>query len=271
MKYGRTGVPQGVRSPVFQVEIIFEGDLSHFLHSSLRGTFPVGRILGEKTSVKDVIEACGAPHPEVDLIALVDESGAPARALDFSFQVATSLTLAVYPVPAPLDVLPLAPRLQSRACDRFVADGHLGALARHLRLLGIDTTYERDADDRRLLEIMTTESRALLTRDRHLLMHSVVHRGYCPRSSDPEEQTREILRRFPASAQAFAMTRCLHCNGILNEVPKQQILEELAHEPRTLRYYDHFLRCPDCGRIYWRGSHFDKLTARLTRLRGDSE
>lgn len=254
---------------MFVVELIFCGDLPGFLRRSLRGASRVRRDLGEKTSVKDVIEACGIPHSEVDLIALLDDDGTAVRALDFPFQVDAPVTLAVYPVPAPRDLLPSAPRLQARDCDRFIADGHLGALARHLRLLGIDTAYERDAEDRRLLEIMRAENRALLTRDRRLLMHSIVRNGYCPRSDDPEEQAREVLRRFelPGRPERISpMSRCLHCNGLLRETPKREVLAALAHEPRTLRYYDDFLRCQDCGRIYWRGSHFEKLTARLARI-----
>lgn len=255
---------------MFPVELTLCGDLPGFLRRSLRGVSVVRRNLGEKTSVKDVIESCGIPHTEVDLIVLLDETGAALRDVDFQFQLDAAAKLAVHPAPAPPDLLPSAPRLQDRGCDRFVADGHLGALARHLRLMGIDTAYERDADDDRLLEIMRRDHRALLTRDRRLLMHSIVRDGYCPRSDDPEEQGREVLRRFPMlgkPGRLTSMSRCLHCNGILREVAKQEVLVPLAHEPRTLRYYDDFFRCPDCGRIYWRGSHFDKLSARLTRLR----
>lgn len=254
---------------MFAVELAFCGDLPGFLRRPLRATSSVVRELDGKTAVKDVIEACGVPHPEVDLIVLLDESGAAVRALDFSFPVDEPMGLAVYPVPAPEDLLPTAARLQTRNCDRFVADCHLGALARHLRLRGLDTAYEHDAADGRLLEIMVAENRALLTRDRRLLMHSIVRQGYCPRSDDPEEQAREVLRRFVVSGRPAAlapMSRCLRCNGMLREVPKHEILAALAHEPRTLRYYDEFLRCEDCGRIYWRGSHFKKLTDRLARI-----
>ena len=125
----------------FPVELTFAGDLPWFLRRGLRGASPVRRLLGEKTSVKDVIEACGVPHVEVDLIALLDESGNTVRDLPFAAQLDSPANLAVYPVPAPPDVLPGAKRLQSRACQRFIADGHLGALTRHLRLLGIDTAY----------------------------------------------------------------------------------------------------------------------------------
>jgi hypothetical protein len=124
---------------MFDVELAFCGDLPGFLRRPLRGASHVRRELDVKTAVKDVIEACGIPHPEVDLIALLDEGGTAVRALGFSFSVDAQIRLAVYPVPAPKDLLPTSPRLQARDCDRFVADCHLGALARHLRLLGIDT------------------------------------------------------------------------------------------------------------------------------------
>lgn len=263
------GLPwtRAVGYAMFSVELNFCGDLPRFLRRALRDASPVRRELGEKTAVKDVIEACGVPHVEVDLILETDESGTAVRALDFSFPVDSPVTLALFPVPAPQELLPSAPRLQKRDCDRFVADGHLGALARHLRLLGIDTACERDADDRRLLEIMAAENRALLTRDRRLLMHSIVRHGYCPRSDDPEQQAREVMRRFELSGHRLSpWSRCLQCNGLLRRVPKHEVSAALADEPRTLRYYDDFRRCPDCGRIYWHGSHFEKLEARLARL-----
>jgi uncharacterized protein with PIN domain len=255
---------------MFAVELQACGDLAGFLRRPLRGASPVRHMLRGKTAVKDVIEACGIPHPEVDLIVVLDGEGGAGGSLDFAFRLAAPARLAVYPVPAPPDVLPAAPRLQARGCRRFIADGHLGALVRHLRLAGIDTAYERDADDGRLLEIMSREDRALLTRDRRLLMHSIVRHGYCPRSDDPEEQAREVLRRFTPEqgpGDPGPLGRCLRCNGLLREASRQEVVAPLAGEPRTLRFYDEFFRCSDCGKIYWRGSHFGKLAARLSRIR----
>jgi uncharacterized protein with PIN domain len=160
-----------------------------------------------------------------------------------------------------------------RTGRRFIADGHLGTIARNLRLLGLDTAYERDADDRRLLEIMAAEDRALLTRDRRLLMHSIVRHGYCPRSSNGEDQAREVLRRFSLTDEHERLSlapysRCLHCNALLQAVPKSEVLAPLQNEPLSLRYYEEFHRCTGCGRIYWPGTHFQKLAARLERLTG---
>jgi uncharacterized protein with PIN domain len=159
--------------------------------------------------------------------------------------------------------------MQPFGCTSFVADGHLGKLARNLRLLGFDTAYEAEASDARLLEIMSAERRVLLTRDRRLLMHSVVEQGYCPRSTDAEAQTREVLLRFELPHDAGnlgAFTRCLLCNGGLAPVSKSAVADRLADEPLTLRWYDTFYRCTSCERIYWPGTHFEKLAARVGRL-----
>jgi len=255
---------------MFELQISFHGDLAgFFLSQKLRGKSPIVREMSEKTSVKDVIEACGVPHPEVDLIVVSSPGGEISLGVDFRWQVEAPIRIDVYGFPAPPGLFPSAPRLQTRSFDRFVADGHLGRLSRNLRLLGLDTFYEAEADDRRLLEIMAAEDRAILTRDRRLLMHSVVRHGFCPRSCDPEEQTTEVLLRFglldsPNAAAPFS--RCLECNGLLSAVPKEDVLRRLAAEPRTLQYYDVYSLCTTCGRIYWAGSHFAKLADRVSKF-----
>lgn len=255
----------------FELQLTCHGDLADsFLPRRLRAVIPIVRRLAERTAIKDAIEACGIPHPEVDLIVVFDREEA-CFPVDFRWQVIAPARIDVYGFPAPSELFASAPRLQARSFDRFVTDGHLGKLARNLRLLGVDTAYARDANDSLLLRIMTSEGRALLTRDRRLLMHSVVRHGFCPRSADPEQQTVEVLRRFgllgpPRRLAPF--TRCLECNDLLKTVPKTQILERLAAEPLTLRYYEEYRMCPGCGRIYWAGSHFDKLAGRVSKFLG---
>ena len=260
---------------MFAVELTFSSDPAPFLRREWRGCgHAVRRTLAEKTTVKDVIEACGVPHPEVDLIVVRGEQDvAGSRAVDFAWQVQAPVRLQIYGVPAPAEVTPQAPRLQECPPARFVADGHLGKLACNLRLLGLDTVYECDANDPRLLEIMVAQDRVLLTRDRPLLMHGIVRHGYCPRSCESEAQTREVLRRFGlkrGGAELTPFTRCLHCNGLLEEVNKSEVLAPLADEPLTLRYYDDFRRCLGCQRIYWPGTHTQKLASLVTRLLQES-
>ncbi len=156
-------------------------------------------------------------------------------------------------------------RLQVRSIKRFVADGHLGTLARNLRLLGFDVAYDRQAQDRQLLSVMEREDRALLTRDRRLLMHAIVRHGYCPRSQNADDQTIEVIRRFDLFDSITPFTRCLRCNAPLQKVVKADIIEKL--EPLTKIYYEEFRRCTGCGQIYWAGSHFSKLQRRLEKIR----
>jgi uncharacterized protein with PIN domain len=136
-----------------------------------------------------------------------------------------------------------------------------------LRLLGFDIAYDPQAEDRQLLSVMERENRALLTRDRRLLMHAVVKTGYCPRSQSADEQTVEVIRRFDLLGSMAPFTRCLRCNAPLRKISKAEIIEKL--EPLTKIYYEQFRRCTGCGQIYWPGSHFSKLQKRLEQIRAN--
>ena len=241
----------------FKVRLCFHGDLNVFLGSKA-GDAVIERRLAEKTSIKDIIESCGVPHPEVDLI-LIDE-----QAVGFDHTLANDAKVEVFPVQN-RGTVHTDKRLQTIGISRFVADGHLGGLTRNLRLLGFDVAYRQNADDRQLLEVMARENRALLTRDRRLLMHSIVQHGYYPRSQNPDEQTIEIVRRFDISELIAPFTRCLRCNAPLEEATKADVIDKL--EPLTKIYYNQFHRCPDCKQIYWSGSHFPKLQKRIQQIR----
>jgi uncharacterized protein with PIN domain len=267
----------------FLVRLRFHGGLTFFLKGS--GYETVERTLKEKTSIKDVIESCGIPHPEVDVILINREP------VDFARTIDREMNVDVYPVEAsPLQFR--AQRLQQRGLTRFVADGHLGKLTRDLRLLGFDVLYDRDPSDRQLLELITLDQpsqsygsagqpsvaaatygseghRALLTRDRRLLMHSIVEHGYYLRSQEPLEQTIEILRRFDLVDLIRPFTRCLRCNALLQPIDKNTVIDRL--EPLTKIYYHDFRRCTGCGQLYWPGSHFGKLQTRIREIRGRFE
>jgi uncharacterized protein with PIN domain len=243
----------------FIIRLKFHGDLPFFLGSKTRRE-TVERALREKTSVKDVIESCGVPHPEVDLI-LVD--GQP---VDFHHTLRADADVDVYPVGLVPTCFP-EKHLQVTNAIEFVADGHLGKLARDLRLLGFDIAYDRDADDRQLLAIMRASNRALLTRDRRLLMHAIVQHGYYLRSQNPINQTIEVLRRFALFSVIAPFTRCLRCNAPLRKVAKADVIQKL--EPLTKIYYEQFRRCTGCDQIYWAGSHFSKLQKRLEEIRAN--
>jgi uncharacterized protein with PIN domain len=241
----------------FKVRLRFHGDLNVFLGSKA-GDAVVERWLTEKTSIKDIIESCGVPHPEVDLIR-VDEN-----AVGFDYTLINEARVEVFPVENP-GTRYAEKRLQTVGIIKYVADGHLGGLTRNLRLLGFDVAYRQNADDLELLEVMSRENRALLTRDRRLLMHGIVQHGYWPRSQNADEQTIEVVRRFDLRELIAPFTRCLRCNAPLEEASKADIIDKL--EPLTKIHYDQFRRCPDCKQIYWAGSHFPKLQKRIDEIR----
>jgi len=238
----------------FAIRLTFHGDLSFFLKAPA-----IERQLSERTSIKDVIEACGVPHTEVDLILVNGE------AVDFAAVLTQDVGVDVYPPNETRSPLFPEDRLQVHDIEKFVADGHLGKLVRDLRLLGIDVTYDPAAEDRQLVRTASNEERALLTRDRRLLMHAAVRHGYYPRSQDPLEQTVEVLRRFRLASVLTPFSRCLRCNAPLEPAEKAKVLGRL--EPLTKIYYDQFRRCRGCGQVYWSGSHFEKLQKRIEIIR----
>ena len=238
------------------VRLTFHGDLPFFSKSKAP---VIERQLSERTSIKDVIEACGVPHTEVDLILVNNEP------VDFAAILIQDTVVDVYPPGETCSPLFPEDRLQVRDIEKFVADGHLGKLVRDLRLLGIDVAYDPAAEDRQLVRTASDQERSLLTRDRRLLMHAAVRHGYYPRSQDPLEQTVEVLRRFRLASVLTPFSRCLRCNAPLEPAEKAKVLGQL--EPLTKIYYDQFRRCRGCGQVYWSGSHFEKLQKRIEIIR----
>jgi hypothetical protein len=138
---------------------------------------------------------------------------------------------------------------------RFLLDVHLGSLARRLRLLGVDTAYGNDADDADLVARAERERRVLLTQDRGLLMRRALRAGAYVRGAGADAQLVDVLDRFAPPLAPW--TRCSACNGELEDVPKERVVDQL--EPGTRRCYDRFARCRACGRVYWRGAHGRRL------------
>lgn len=141
---------------------------------------------------------------------------------------------------------------------RFVLDVHLGALARRMRLVGLDTAYRNDAEaieDTALVEQANAGARILLTQDRGLLRRRALWLGAYVRGSRADGQLADVLGRFAPPLAPW--TRCTACNGALAPVAKADVAHLLR--PGTRRTYDTFARCVDCGRVYWHGAHARRL------------
>jgi len=133
----------------------------------------------------------------------------------------------------------------------------LGKLATSLRLLGFDTLYRNDYEDEKLAQISSNQARILLTRDKGLLMRSLVTHGYYVRNTNPQQQIIELLQRFDLFQLISPFKRCLPCNGLLEPVDKQSVIDQVPEKVRA--QIDQFQRCQDCDRIYWKGSHYERL------------
>lgn len=207
-------------------------------------------------SVKDTIEATGVPHAEVDLILIDGESA------DFSSLLEGGERVAVYPAFTNLDVAPehrlIPPRPE---VYRFVVDVHLGRLARYLRLAGFDTLYSNTYSDPAIVEIAEREERIVLTRDTGLLKHSGVTRGYWLRSTSPRAQLPEVVERFDLHPHFTPFSRCMMCNGRVRAADVSEVRGRIP--PRVAQNFDRFALCDDCERVYWPGSHHEKLAALL--------
>lgn len=228
--------------------------LNDFLDAALRGRTSE-HVVDPRTSVKDFLERLGIPHVEVELLLTNGIAVGFERLLEEDDRVAA------FPRLFALDVSGMSRvRVPDPVPVRFVLDVHLGRLARHLRLAGIDTTYASNADDDALAAAAASEDRVLLTRDVGLLKRRAVTHGYFVRSTSALEQFVEILRRFgPLPIDPFS--RCLRCNGLLHEVEKMQVADALP--PGTREHYDEFWQCDGCGALYWQGSHYARLSTAL--------
>lgn len=232
-------------------EFRFYEELNDFLPAERRQV-PFSYPFAACSSVKDVVEALGVPHPEVDLVLVNGYS------VGWDYRVQEGDRISVYPVFESFDITPVVRlRPQPLRVTRFLLDTHLGKLTGYLRLLGFDTEYPRDAPDSDLARRAAAEQRILLTRDVGLLKRSLVTHGYYVRAAQPLQQTREVLDRFDLRRSARPFQRCVRCNGVLEPVARETITHRL--QPGTLATFNEFSRCPGCDRIYWPGSHFDRM------------
>jgi uncharacterized protein with PIN domain len=199
--------------------------------------------------LRDLIQATGIPWVELRAVSVNGEPARPATRIDDGDVIEAHSR---YPVAEP------------PADPRFVLDVHLGRLAHYLRLFGFDTAHRQEADDRELVDQSLAESRILLTRDRGLLMWGTLVDGCFVRATDPRRQITEVIERFALASVGTPLSRCLACNGSLQELSAAEaapLIPDSVAESHT-----EFTTCPDCGRVYWKGSHYRRLLAIIEQV-----
>ena len=149
---------------------------------------------------------------------------------------------------------------------RFLADEMLGSLARWLRMMGYDTEYSRGLLDGELLALASAEGRVLLTRDRQLAERAG-GRGLLITSVVLDEQLEQVVSAFHLNNDR-PMTRCTVCNGELEAVSADAVAGRVPE--RVLELRDEFFVCPRCGKVYWKGTHWDRIEKTMERLRAHS-
>jgi uncharacterized protein len=230
---------------MFQAFFNFSEELNIFLPSDKRNkTFPY--YFDGTPSVKHLIEALGVAHTEIGAISV------NSRPVDLSYLVHEQDHIQVTSATALTDNYN-HPDLE----PHFILDNHLGKLAVYLRMLGFDSLYRNNYQDQELAQVSSQEKRILLTRDRRLLMRSIVLQGYCLRSLNPIDQMVEVCQRYNLTEKIKPFQRCLCCNSPLDPISKGEILPRL--QPLTRKYYDEFHICPVCDKIYWKGSHYEHM------------
>lgn len=210
-------------------------------------------------SLKEIFRSMKVPSDEIDLILVNQQS----KGLDYLVQDGDRIS--VYPVFELLDISEFHEiREKPLRNPTFACDVHLGRLCRFLRMLGFDTAYSNSATPKELVERSNAEKRVLLSKSYRLTHQPEVQRAYQIRSSDPAEQLRDVIDRLDLAGLAKPFTRCLNCNGELQEVAKPEINHRL--QPDTAKYYNSFLRCPSCEQLFWEGTHYKHMQDFINRL-----
>lgn len=226
----------------------FDDELALFLHRahrSRRFAYDCARA----ASLKNAIEALGVPHTEVGAITV---DGVPAT-LQRSVRHGEAVDISPY-------------RYDGSTPLAFLADVHLGGLARFLRMLGFDTLHDPHWPDPEIRRIAHDEQRIVLTRDRDLLKCREIARGCYVRAIRTEAQLAELVNRYRLREAARPFTLCLCCNVVLAQIPKQAAEGRVPE--RVLALHRTFTHCKSCGRIYWPGTHYDRMKAALNSVPG---
>ncbi len=140
---------------------------------------------------------------------------------------------------------------------KFIADVMLGRLAKRMRLLGYDVLYDRKLDDNELIRISLSQNRTILTRDVALAHRPLAANHIWIASDDTTEQIEQVLAAFPSEEPPRPLTRCSACNGLLEAASRAHVKDLVPQY--VYEKYDDFLCCTVCDRVYWWGTHVEKM------------
>ena len=153
--------------------------------------------------------------------------------------------------------------------ESFAADRMLGKLAKWMRVLGFDVVYLRQGGEEEIFRCLE-EGRTLLTRNQRARFWQQRGKVFVVRANDPKKQLREVYLSLGLSRMTDALlSRCLNCNRLLETISKEEVREEVPEY--IWQSQNLFYRCEDCRKVYWSGSHTEKMRRRLHEILADSE
>lgn len=150
---------------------------------------------------------------------------------------------------------------------KFIADCHLGKLAKYLRLMGVDTLFFPHIEDDALIAMANDQNRTILTRDRSLSQRKNASVFFLD-STDTQEQLKTLIKHYKLKEHSASFSRCIVCNTPLQVIEKERIIERLPK--KVQKYFDYFEYCPTCDRVYWQGDHYRHMMAYLDQVLKDS-
>lgn len=241
--------------PPNEIRIVFDSGLAPLVRG---GSRVVSYPLKRRASIKDIVESLGVPHTEIG------ELRAGGLRPGWEYIPAGGERLEAESIFSPFDVTRPCPLRPNPLPDlRFICDVNVGKLAVLMRMIGADAWMENDWDDADIAAAAQKFGRVVLSKDSGLLKRKQIEFGRLVRSEDPDRQLREVVDFFGLRPDRF-FSRCLRCNTRLVPVEKSRIEHRLL--PKTRKYFHEFFLCPACGRIYWSGSHMDKMRDRLRAI-----
>jgi len=130
-------------------------------------------------------------------------------------------------------------------------------------MLGFDTVYKNDFSKEELYAISANENRTLLSKSTYFKKFTDIV-FYQIKSADPQQQLKEVIAHFNLLNSLDPFIRCLYCNQILEKKDKEEVEQSLM--PQTKKDFSEFWKCPGCKKVYWKGSHYERMMKQIEKL-----
>ena len=156
---------------------------------------------------------------------------------------------------------------------KFLVDFNVGRLGRWLRIAGFDTLLVQGIDDNRIVRLALDENRVLLSKDREIFKRRIVASGKLKalliKDDDVKVQLGQVLTVLGLTTQMRPFSRCIECNEPIIYISKRDV-EDIV-PPYVFQTQEEYMQCPACRRIYWRGTHWQRMRDALREIGNQSE